>query len=249
MATPATARGGRTGRRVTGGASCREARPPARNPRQHQSARRPPRPFVRCQARQRAYRVSLAAARRCSSMAPRLRSAGASFDALPEPVFRVLFLALPVDERARAACVCRSWRAFLADPSLWQVLDLSPAGGVAAARVTENLVRGAVARAAGQLRTLSINDDPDWLHIAFLVELIESDGAELQQVNAGVWLSTARCRTCLPRRRGCRFSTVASWTSARRCSLSCARSHHMPLCESTSLLSACKILKVLKFSP
>jgi hypothetical protein len=127
-------------------------------------------------------------------MAPRLRSAGASFDALPEPVFRVLFLALPVDERARAACVCRSWRAFLADPSLWQVLDLSPAGGVAAARVTENLVRGAVARAAGQLRTLSINDDPDWLHIAFLVELIESNGAELQQVNAGVWLSTAQLR-------------------------------------------------------
>ena len=64
----------------------------------------------------------------------------AYFDALPEPVLRVLFLALPVDERARAACVCRAWRAFLADVSLWQVLDLTPAGGVAAGRVTENLV-------------------------------------------------------------------------------------------------------------
>jgi hypothetical protein len=65
------------------------------------------------------------------------------FDALPEPVLRVIMLALPVDARARAACVCRSWRAFLADSSLWQVLDLTRAGGVAAARVTENLVRGA----------------------------------------------------------------------------------------------------------
>jgi hypothetical protein len=83
-------------------------------------------------------------------MAPRLRSAVVRFDTLPEPVLRVIMLALPVDERARAACVCRSWRAFLADPSLWQVLDLTPAGGLAAARVTENLVRGAVARAGGQ---------------------------------------------------------------------------------------------------
>jgi hypothetical protein len=63
---------------------------------------------------------------------------------------RVIMMALPVDARARASCVCRSWRAFLADTSLWQVLDLTPAGGVAAARVTENLVRGAVARAGGQ---------------------------------------------------------------------------------------------------
>ena len=83
-------------------------------------------------------------------MAPRLRSAVTRFHALPEPVLRVIMLALPVTTRGRAACVCRSWRAFLADASLWQVLDLSPAGGLAAGRVTENLVRGAVARAAGQ---------------------------------------------------------------------------------------------------
>jgi hypothetical protein len=74
--------------------------------------------------------------------------ARASLSALPEPVLRVIMLALPVDDRARAACVCRSLRAFLADPSLWQVLDLTAAGGVVAERVTENLVRGAVARAA-----------------------------------------------------------------------------------------------------
>jgi len=115
-------------------------------------------------------------------MAPRLRSAVVRFDALPEPVLRILFLALPVDERARAACVCRSWRAFLADPSLWQVLDL---GGWAAERMTENLVRRAVARAAGGLRVLSLDDDD------LLVKVFVSDGAELREVNTNCWLDGA----------------------------------------------------------
>jgi hypothetical protein len=83
-------------------------------------------------------------------MEPQLRGAVARFDALPDDALRVIMLALPVDVRARAACVCRGWRAFLADVSLWQVLDLTPAGGVAAERLTRNLIRGAVARAAGQ---------------------------------------------------------------------------------------------------
>jgi hypothetical protein len=83
-------------------------------------------------------------------MAPRLRSAVVRFDALPEEALRVIMLALPVDARARAACVCRGWRAILADPSLWQVLDLTPAGGVAAERVTDNLSRSVAVRAAGQ---------------------------------------------------------------------------------------------------
>jgi hypothetical protein len=56
------------------------------------------------------------------SMAPRLRSAVVRIHGLPELVLHVIMLALPVDARARAACVCRSWRALLADPSLWQVL-------------------------------------------------------------------------------------------------------------------------------
>jgi molybdopterin-guanine dinucleotide biosynthesis protein A len=123
-------------------------------------------------------------------MAPRLRSAVSRFDALPEPVLRILFLALPVDDRARAACVCRSWRAFLVDPSLWQVLDLTATGGVAAERVTENLVRGAVSRAAGHLRVLSLNRVP----APVLVQALVSDGAELQQVDADVSLSRDQLR-------------------------------------------------------
>jgi len=115
-------------------------------------------------------------------MAPRLRSAVVRFDALPEPVLRVILLALPVDARARAACVCRSWRAFLADPTLWQVLDLTEAGGVEAARVTENLVRGAVQRAAGRLRTVNFTYLHHPLEVRQLLE-IASNGAELQQAN------------------------------------------------------------------
>ena len=122
-------------------------------------------------------------------MAPRLRSAVVRFDALPVPVWRVLFLALPVDARARAACVCRSWRAFLADPSLWQVLDLTRSGGVVALCVKENLVLGAVARAAGRLRVLSFSDDSTQRVKEVLFEFILSDGAELEQIHTNVRLS------------------------------------------------------------
>ena len=120
-------------------------------------------------------------------MALRLRSASTLHNALPEEALRVIMLALPVDARARAACVCRYWRAFLADPSLWQVLDLTPAGGVVAERVTENLLRGAVARAAGHLRSLSINRVPDMRGSTF--DLIVSDGSELQQISTDWFLA------------------------------------------------------------
>jgi hypothetical protein len=109
-----------------------------------------------------------------------------SFDAVPEEALRVIMLALPVDARARAACVCRGWRAFWSDLSLWQVLDLTTAGGVDELRVTENLVCGAVARAAGRLRVLSFNDVPSLFVDTLLVRLITSDGAELQQVNTDI---------------------------------------------------------------
>jgi hypothetical protein len=116
-------------------------------------------------------------------MAPRLRSASALHNVLPEEALRVIMLALPADARARAACVCRAWRAFLADVSLWQVLDLTPAGGVVAERVTENLVRGAVARAAGQLRSFSFEHKPDVMMVnESLTDMIVSNGAELQTV-------------------------------------------------------------------
>jgi hypothetical protein len=130
-------------------------------------------------------------------MAPRLRSAVVRFDALPEPAQRSVMLALPVDARARAACVCRSWRALLADVSFWQVLHLTPAGGVAAERVTENLARGAVARAAGHLRSIGWNVVPGREMKELLVALVQSDGAELQEVSTNIILSVADLQAVL----------------------------------------------------
>ena len=134
---------------------------------------------------------------RCN-MAPRLRSASVLHNVLPEEALRVIMLALPVDARARAACVCRSWRAFLADSSLWLVLDLTPAGGVAAERVTENLVRAAVARAAGRLCVFSLNGLPDLDACALLVDVLDSDGAELQELNTNVRLTIEQLDAMLP---------------------------------------------------
>lgn len=123
-----------------------------------------------------------------ASRSSRLSSYFVRIDVLPEEALRVVMLALPVDSRARAACVCRGWRDLLVDASLWQVLDLTSAG-VAAGRVTEDLVRGAVARAAGHLRVLSYCRPVVWRARRSLVAVIESDGAELQQVITDTFLS------------------------------------------------------------
>jgi hypothetical protein len=77
-------------------------------------------------------------------MAPRLRSAVVRFDALPEAVLRILFLALPVDARAQAACMRVPLVARLSGRPVAVAGARSVSrGGVDAERVTENLVRGA----------------------------------------------------------------------------------------------------------
>jgi hypothetical protein len=83
----------------------------------------------------------------CTALAP-----------LPQPLALRILALLPVDARARCACVSRgSWRATVADVSLWLRLDLTPAGGVPQRRVTDALLRGAAARAAGgRLQRLAV---------------------------------------------------------------------------------------------
>ena len=54
---------------------------------------------------------------------------------LPEPVLQRIFAVLPVDQRARCACMCRAWRDALADPERWAVLDLTSSSGVSPPRV------------------------------------------------------------------------------------------------------------------
>ena len=68
-----------------------------------------------------------------------------------------IFLALPADQRLRAAEVCRGWRATVAMPALWRRLDLSPASGVAQP-VSRSLLRAALARAGGALTSVDVSD-------------------------------------------------------------------------------------------
>jgi hypothetical protein len=79
------------------------------------------------------------------------------FASLPVALARRILASLPVDTRARCACVCRSWNATLDDARLWRpVLDLTPEGGVACGGSAAAL-RGASRRAAGGLREVYLS--------------------------------------------------------------------------------------------
>jgi hypothetical protein len=88
----------------------------------------------------------------------RVSNPTAAIDVLPPALLRAIFLALPADQRARAACVCRGWRAFLADPALWLRLDLSEDSGVTC-RLDDAALRAAAARAQGRLEVLNIRNE------------------------------------------------------------------------------------------
>jgi hypothetical protein len=93
----------------------------------------------------RSARVAEAVELRTSALAP-----------LPLPLVHRVFLLLPVDCRARAACVCRGWRAVLDEPALWTRLDLSGSSGVSAA-LERDALRGAAGRAQGRLCRLDLS--------------------------------------------------------------------------------------------
>ena len=78
------------------------------------------------------------------------------FALLPPAVALEIFAILPADARARATLVCRAWRDFLAEPTAWARLDLSPASGVTVA-ITDAVLRGAVARALFQVAVMVLD--------------------------------------------------------------------------------------------
>jgi hypothetical protein len=104
---------------------------------------------------------------------------------LPHALLLLIFALLPVDMRARCACVCRAWRAALSERSLWVRLDLSRTSGVTRA-VTDALLRGAAARAGGALETLDVSGC-----LAVSVEALLA----VATANAGT-LRELRMRTC-----------------------------------------------------
>jgi hypothetical protein len=70
----------------------------------------------------------------------------------------VLLRPLPLDVRARAACVCRAWRAATANPELWEELSFERC----AARVSDETLASLCARAGAALRTLRLDADTCW---------------------------------------------------------------------------------------
>ena len=76
---------------------------------------------------------------------------------LPRGFVRAMFLLLP-DTRLRCIEVNRAWRALLADTTLFASLDLSSSSGLA--RFSPTMLRAAVAKAGGQLRTLDLTGEP-----------------------------------------------------------------------------------------
>ncbi len=76
---------------------------------------------------------------------------------LPPALFAKVLLLLPVDARAVCAAVCKGWHNTLADRALWARLDLkADCCGMACARVTDALLRGAAAKARGGLTALDV---------------------------------------------------------------------------------------------
>jgi hypothetical protein len=81
--------------------------------------------------------------------------------------------------------VCKGWHNTLADASLWTRLDLSrTTGGVADARVTDALLRGAAAKARGGLTALDLSQCPEQLTQDALLEVVIANAGALTELRA-----------------------------------------------------------------
>ena len=137
---------------------------------------------------------------------------------LPVATLREVLLRLPVDERAHAAAVCRTWRDLLSDRSLWTRLDLSDAGGVARTRVTDALLRGAAAKAGGGLTALSVNLLLSPLTDA-LMEVCAANSEALTELRCGDIVGVARLDALLraaPLLRECHVAVFTSGDTVSR---------------------------------
>jgi len=125
--------------------------------------------------------------------------AAAIFATVSKEALRVIWLALPVQDRARCACVCRAWRSALADPALWACLrplyspfwrrlkadhDALPE----ALRDFNAVLRAAAAKAAGRLEVLDFSDLCECgcrpAH-SLLLELVTANSGTLRDL--GIW--------------------------------------------------------------
>ena len=113
------------------------------------------------------FRAATPRARRIGA-APRLASGDMdapaeppSFALLPAPFLLAVLALLPVDSRARAACVSRAWRDAAAHASLWTEVDLTLVERMACTDYTFEDVLSALAPRLTQLRTLRLSTAPN----------------------------------------------------------------------------------------
>lgn len=126
---------------------------------------------------------------------------------LPRDVVTTIFLLVPVPDRLRCREVCPSWRAFLAAPQLWRVLDLSETvlearrGGDGGAPATifqdderqtlffRAVLLAAVAAARGGVQAIDISGAPLWfsprLGYELKEELVRPNAASLRVLRLG----------------------------------------------------------------
>jgi hypothetical protein len=114
-----------------------------------------------------------------------------TFASLPHSLQCEVFARTPVDARARAAAVCKAWCGVLAERSLWTQLDLSPASGVARKRITDALLRGAAAKAHGDLTALDVSDCEQLSHKA-LLKVVTANAGALTELRTCQWASAVQ---------------------------------------------------------
>jgi hypothetical protein len=100
----------------------------------------------------------------------------ATLVSLPLPLAHRIFLALPVQARGRASCVCRAWRNILAEPSLWTRLDMADV------RVEQRRFLAALlGRARGQLSQLEVSRQ--YVRLDELLPVLTANAGSLRELH------------------------------------------------------------------
>jgi hypothetical protein len=119
--------------------------------------------------------------------------AAAAVGSLPDDVLLRIFALLPVDVRARCACVRRGWRATLDSPSAWTRLDLSATTGGTACTVGDAALLAAAAKARGGLQALDVTGCASLSRHA-LRAVFAANAASLRTARVrGAWADKAAC--------------------------------------------------------
>jgi hypothetical protein len=120
---------------------------------------------------------------RSACVAAAAEHASSALSPLPPALVLHVFSLLPADVLARAACVCRGWRATLLERSLWSRLDLTRSSGVRV-HVTDAVLASAAAKARGALAALNVTECGNVTFDA-LLGVVRANGGALRELCAG----------------------------------------------------------------